>query len=179
MIGLNIHLIHVKLNDIDIHQNDKVRVSITTIPEEKKQSFIVDYKNLEDINHFFKVNITKITKKIIIVFRKKSNLKHDPIIASTIIHSDHFPKSKFDSINSELKRINIYEPICNDKNKGKNKENRKILGYMIIQSTIEDAFLENEVSTKSNDVNKLRKEDSFSFSQDENTNYNNLLALVN
>ena len=46
LYGLTIHLLSFQLNDNLIHNNDKIRVSITTIPEEKKQNFIIDPKDI-------------------------------------------------------------------------------------------------------------------------------------
>ena len=40
--GLDIHLESFYLNRNIIQANDKVRVSITTIPEENKEAFVVD-----------------------------------------------------------------------------------------------------------------------------------------
>lgn len=73
MYGLNIHLESFYLNHNLIQQNDKIRVSITTIPEEHKESFIVDANKINEIHHFFTVNVSKYTKESF-CFQKE---KHD------------------------------------------------------------------------------------------------------
>lgn len=142
MYGLNIHLHSIYLNNDIINQNDKVRVSITTIPEENKDAFVIDAKNMNSVHHFFTININSYTEKIIFVFRKKSFIQNDPIIASTIIHANEFPKSKDDPSNSQIRQIYIYEPLSKihcekDHSKG---SNRKIVGEMEIQLSAEDLY---------------------------------------
>lgn len=160
MHGLNIHLLSFKLYSNSIHPNDKIRVSITTIPEENKQSFVIDMKKINEIHHFFNVNISEKTKKIIVVFRKKSIIQSDPIIASTIIHSNEFPKSCYDSNNTELKQISIYEPI---KNRAELRENRQALGQMQVQLSLQDAFPDGTFTTKCNyKISKIHKGEGYS-----------------
>lgn len=129
MYGLNIHFQSFKLNPALVQKNDKIRVSITTVPELNKDAFVVDYKMMDHVHHFFTVNITEETKKIIFVFRKKSFFHNDPIIASTIIHSDAFPKEN-DSNNLEVKTVNILEPVVSG------KKDRQTLGQMNIQFSV-------------------------------------------
>lgn len=142
MFGLNIHLQSFHLNNDIVNQNDKIRVSVTTIPEETKQAFVIEAKKMSNVHHFFTININKYTEKIIFVFRKKSFLQNDPIIASTIIHANEFPKSKEDSNSLAMRQINLYEPLAKiherkDQMKG---ANRKILGQMEIQLSYDDLF---------------------------------------
>lgn len=142
MFGLNIHLQSFHLNYNLIGPSDKVRVSITTIPEDSKQAFIIEGKKMNNVHHFFTINISKRTERIIFVFRKKSFFQNDPIIASTIIHSNEFPKSKDDTTNTQLKNLAIYEPLSklHDRKDQFKSANRKIVGQMEIQFSLEDAF---------------------------------------
>ena len=88
------------------------------------------------------MNITDETKKIIFVFRKKSFFQNDPIIASTIINSNEFPKSPNDQTNTELRTVNIYESIQKIKNFGYKYpyDSRRVFGQMQIQLSLTEAF---------------------------------------
>lgn len=142
MYGLNIHLISFTLEKNLISPSDKVRVSITTIPEENKQSFIIEANKMNYVHHFFTVNITDQTKKIIFVFRKKSFIQSDPIIASTVIHANEFPKSLNDQANTEIKTINIYESMAQINNFGYKYpyDSRRVFGQMQVQLVLTEAF---------------------------------------
>ena len=129
MYGLNIDLQSFKLNPNLIKENNKVRVSITTFPEENKQAVIIDAKKMNYIHHFFKENITNETKKIMFVFRKKSFINNDPIIASSMIDSKNLPLP-CNKNNTEIKTIYLYEPLRNG------NKNRRILGEMQVQFTL-------------------------------------------
>lgn len=161
MYGLNIHLFSFNLYINDIRPNDKIRVSITSLPEEKKQAFIIDAKEVNDIHHFFNINITDKTQKIIFVFRKKSFLHSDPIIASTIVGADKLPKMRNSSANTEIKQINIFEPVARSNNNNYNlNESRKVIGQMQIQMSLENAFPEGAISTKNNynyNISKIQR----------------------
>ena len=117
-IGLTIHLVAFHLPKNVIKDHEEIRVSITTMPEEKKQHFKMHAKKMENSNHIFAINITNQTKKVIMVFRKKSLLYNDPIIASTIIHQSDFPKLpqgmhvfNSDPISTDIKTLDIYYPL--------------------------------------------------------------------
>lgn len=133
MYGLNIDLQSFKLNPNLIKENNKVRVSITTFPEENKQAVIIDAKKMNYIHHFFKENITNETKKIMFVFRKKSFINNDPIIASSMIDSKNLPLP-CNKNNTEIKTIYLYEPLRNG------NKNRRILGEMQVQFTLTEPF---------------------------------------
>lgn len=150
MHGLNIHLQALEFFNDLFQKNDKVRVSITTIPEDNKQAFIIDAKKMREVHHFFTVNITDKTKKIIFVFRKKSFIHNDPIVASTIIHSDMFPKEGDDKTNTEMKIVNIYEPLhsLRDSTSHFVKEQRKVFGQMYIQFSLTEEFPDQNYNTK-------------------------------
>lgn len=159
MYGLNIHLISFNLCTDNFHANDDIRVSITTIPEEKKQAFIINAHEIHDVHHFFTINITDKTEKIVFVFRRKSLIHCDPIIASTVVTNDHFPLKKSESTNTELKQFNIFEPI---KNNDPN-QNRKVLGRMIIQFSLNEPFYEKSMDTKINyNITRIHKGEGYS-----------------
>lgn len=138
MLGLNIHLKSFKLNPGIINGNDKVRVSITTLPEQNKEAFVIEAKQMFCVHHFFTVNITEKTEKIIFVFRKKGFFE-DPIIASKTISSSELPKSN-ENKNTEMKTYEIYEPLQNEQNRRKSNENRRVFGEMKIQFSLTTAF---------------------------------------
>ena len=71
MLGLNIHLKSFKLNQSIINENDKVRVSITTLPEQNKEAFITEAKQMLYVHHFFTVNISDKTDKRISIIKAK------------------------------------------------------------------------------------------------------------
>lgn len=141
MYGLSIQLLSFKLKPGLINQIDNIRVSITTVPDDTKQAFIINASKIHNIHHQFTVNISDKTKKIIFVFRKKNSLQEDPIIASTIIHSYEFPRPN-EIRDTEIKKFNILEPLCNLKDMGcKNPtEKRRIFGEMVIQMMPTDLF---------------------------------------
>lgn len=177
MHGLNIHLQSLEFLNRIFQKNDKVRVSITTIPEDNKQAFIIDAKKMSNIHHFFTVNITPQTRKIVFVFRKKSFIQNDPIVASTIIHSDLFPKEGDYKTNTEMKIINIYEPLHGMREPhGPSKNERKVFGRMYIQFSLTNEFpdqnyntkYQTSKSTRSHNQNKYAQMDSYL--NDENQN---------
>ncbi|KAK8854198.1 hypothetical protein M9Y10_016757 [Tritrichomonas musculus] len=138
--GLNINLQSFFLNRSLYKSGDKIRVSITTVPEEIKEAFVVDSDKTSNIHYFFTTNITSQTKKIIFVFRRKSFIYNDPIIASTIVHVNDLPRSATDTNNTEMKQINIYEPVQKTGHSAYAIQNRKIFGQMEIQFMPENAF---------------------------------------
>lgn len=153
--GLNIHLLAFNLKDNLIHNKEKIRVSITTLPEEKKQHFSINPKDIGHVHHYFTVNVTDKTQKIIFVFRRKNFIQADPIIASTVVKSDQYPKNKDDTSNTDVKTISIFEPLSKirKENKGKGFEkninnNRKVVGQMSIQFEVTDPFPEAEFHNK-------------------------------
>lgn len=153
LYGLTIHLLSFQLNDNLIHNNDKIRVSITTIPEEKKQNFIIDPKDIGNAHKYFTVNISDQTKKILFIFRRKSLLQADPIIASTIIRREQFPSMKS---SKESKTITLFEKISKKKKENVEDEidsnlnkNKKSVGQMNVQLELADPFPEQELNTRS------------------------------
>lgn len=178
MKGLSIHLLSFRLNSQIISQNDKVRVSITTIPEHNKQSFVINAKDIHQCHHFFNINITDQTKKIIFVFRRKNFIQGDPIIASAIVHSDQFPKLRGDATNTEVKRVEIFEPLSNIPGNFNPNEKRKLFGQMQIQFSLENPFENTNIFTKTIIYNAGKNHNGEGYSKvgstnaDENANQN-------
>lgn len=184
MYGLNIHLISFRLNSQIIGPRDKIRVSITTLPEENKDWFVISANEIHKTEHFFGPNITDKTEKIIFVFRKKSLFQSDPIIASTIVYAKDFPRSKTDEQNSEVKRINIYEPISKTPGNLYENENRQIYGQMQIQMTLHDPFPDPTNKKNYNyNISKIHngegysKVNSFGINENEYNNQNNSIFV--
>lgn len=154
--GLNIHLLAFQLIPELMNGNDKIRVSITTLPDEKKQHFSITPKNIGNVHHFFTVNISSETIKILFVFRRKNFIQADPIIASTVIKEDQLPKSLNDTNNTEVKSISLLEPIQKIRKENKGKEEvekninmqRKIVGTMDVQFELTDPFPEEKIHKK-------------------------------
>ena len=107
MYGLNINLQSFRFNPNLINPENYIRVSITTVPDDTKQYFIISASKIQSTHHSFSANITTKTRKIIFVFRKKNAFKNDPIIASVIVHSDEFPIPNA-AQNIELIFLNLY-----------------------------------------------------------------------
>lgn len=149
MYGLNIHLKSFKLNRKLASGNDKIRVSITTLPEKKKEAFVTEARQMNFVHHFFTINVTDQTQKIIFVFRK-IEFFDDPIIASTILHAEDLPTRN--PTNVGMKTIKIFEPVQNEDN-NKNKV-RRIFGEMEIQMSLTTAFPTFDESKNNNKQNK-------------------------
>ena len=154
-VGLNIHLLSFTIARDLIKDNENVRVSITTFPEGVKQHFRMHAKNMGHTNHVFTLNITNQTKMILIVFRKKSFMFNDPIIACTTIHSNQLIKipQNFDTsaetICSDVKILNIYEPILRQNAEGTNnnikQRDRKVNGQIQVQFSITAPYIESSL----------------------------------
>ena len=147
MFGLNIHLKSFKLNQNIVKDNDKIRVSITTFPEQNKEFFVTDMKQTFCVHHFFTVNVSEKTEKIVFVFRKKG-IFEDSIIASTTIFSKDVALTKRNN-QTEMTSFKIYEPIQNC------HKNRRVYGEMQVQFSLTSAFptfskKESNGSTKNN-----------------------------
>lgn len=172
-IGLNIHLLSFTLPKNLIKNKEEVRVSITTMPDGRKQHFYLKGKKMYCSNHVFSINITNQTKNIIMVFRKKVFLSENPIIASKTIHLreyDCFPKQPIETgmISSEVRSVNIYYPLQKQKEEEVGNENfvckeneksfkRKILGQMELQLTFTPPY-EVDKKEKKKEEKKEKKE---------------------
>lgn len=174
MYGLNIHLKSFKLNSNIVNGNDKVRVSITTFPENYKEAFITEAKQMSFVHHFFTVNITNKTQKIVIVFRKVGFLDN-PIIASATISSKELPNEYCNNV--EMKTMNIYEPLQTSSKK------RRIFGEMQIQFSLTSAFPTFKVNNKDNNKQKSMKimhsnTNKYSKINEENDKYSNSNSML-
>ncbi|KAK8865128.1 hypothetical protein M9Y10_010662 [Tritrichomonas musculus] len=149
MYGLNIHLLSFRLNKNIVQGNDKVRLSVTTMPEKNKDAIILDAKELTKAHHFFTVDITDKTEKIIFVLRKKTTFQGDPIIASTVVDSNQFP-SMSTTNNTEVQTFKIYEPRSKEQDKFNMNQNRKVYGQMQIQFGITHPLLNLKANNKEN-----------------------------
>lgn len=162
MFGLNIHLQSLQLNDKLVHPNDKIRVSITTLPEKNKEAIIIESKNLKDINQFFSININENTEKILFTIRQKNYIQGDPIIGSVVLGRNLIPKSAFDLKNTEIKHIKLYSKL----------ETANYNNEMTIQMSAENAFpSKHHENNKNNKTNKQRN--GYCYSKVNSTNHNN------
>lgn len=167
MYKLSIDLQSFHFSNGIIQPNDTIRVSITTLPDERKQALTIVEKKLKNFHHFFTINITPQTERILFVIRKKNFAQNNPIIASTIVNSNHFPMSIDDKNNNMLKNINLYEPI--QKLTGKSIKDRKILGMMRVQFSLtsQKKNYDNNSSSKANSI-KVFHQRGYSKSLDNN-----------
>lgn len=162
-IGLNIHLLSFSLPKDLIKDREEVRVSITTIPELNKQHFTLHGKKMNCTNHVFTINITNETKNVVMVFRKKTFNKENPIIASKTIHLreyKNFPQEPITTgtLNSEVKQMNIYYPLQKQEQEAQSNYNgnddtqnkRKILGSMQVQLSFTTPYLNTTKEKKNN-----------------------------
>ena len=174
MLSLNIQMQSFELAKNIVHDNDSIRISVTTLPGEQKQAFSFDAKKMKTVHPFFSVKIDDKTEKILIVVRKKNFTEKDPIIASTVIKSGQFPTKFNDVSNTELKTINLLEPLQHSgKRISKSTEDRKVVGKVDLCFT-----LTQEIECQKNlfkpHFNKKRngqgyaKMDSFLLCDDEN-----------
>lgn len=160
--GMNIHLSSFIIPKNIISEKDEIRVSFTTIPEQKKDYFILEGKKMYDTHHVFTLNITNETRKILIVFRKKSIFSNSPIIASTGFLLNDFnnvPKEQitFGMINTDAKTVHIYYPFQKQMaEEGASRVERKVLGEMQVQLTFSAPFGNYQEQIKLNKVSKVR-----------------------
>lgn len=141
-----------------IGPKDKIRVSITTLPELQKQSQTIDFKKMNSISPIFNIKYNENTEKIIIVFRKKSFLGSQPIIASTFMKTEDL--KIFENKTIERKKIRIFEPV------NESKDKREIVGKMIIELSLEEIKPNNSEKniknkTKENNHSKYLKVNSY------------------
>ena len=141
-IGLNLSLLQIVVPYKVVRDADDIRISITALPEDIKEHFCIKGKKVHQCSHIFSLNITNQTDKIIIVFRKKTFLKDNPIIASTVIQMNEFPEFPKEAIKdsskiqSNIKTINVYYPLqkqIKEENQKNEQITRKILGEMKVQ----------------------------------------------
>lgn len=145
-MNLSIQLNSFELSKDLIQPNDRIHINVTTFPGEQHYALNIDLNKIEETRPVFTIGINEMTKKIIIVFRKKT------IIASTIIRSEEFPNKLNDKYNSEMRNILLCEPFPKDpKNNHFLLENRKVLGKMEAQFALTDV-----IKSRNNTI-RLRK----------------------
>lgn len=195
-IGLKIDLLSFSLPKRIVKDKDEIRVSITTVPDGNKQNFSMQMNDIGYIDHVFEVNITNLTKKIIVVFRKKTLFSKNAIIASTIIHSGDFPKfpQNYDivdlhSTKTDIKILNIYEPYQQPRKTKHEKhseffdeqlqyaeapddrKNRKIIGEMQVQFSLTNPFTKVKAAeSKKGNTKRNSKENVFENNEQESPN---------
>lgn len=178
--GLGIGFISFDLPEQLVRDNDEVRVSVTTIPDDFKQTFVIHANDMSNIQQLLTLNISSITTKLNIVFRRKSLFENDPIIASAAIDADSFPKHKIDMESlkdSGLKEItmlkfDIYEPIQglngSLRNTGLAEVQRTVIGHLNVKLFSTDAFPE-AISNKVFNITTYNlKDKSDAFTANEN-----------
>lgn len=190
--GLNLRVLSFNLPREIVKESDDIRVSITTIPEENKQAFVISARKMKDSNLTFGVNInipqeelpedfiTTGTEKIIVVFRKKSFFNSDPIIASTTIESKEFPRNLSEA--AQTKIIRIFEPATKNNRNNKTQYsglceipqtsnkiiNRRVIGTLQIQMSLTDPFHLHEFKT-----NNINNDELYDISNDTTGNKHN------
>lgn len=87
-----------------------------------------------------------IQKKIIFTLEKKSFFQNDPIIGSAIIDISDISRELDDLTNVEMKTLDIYKPAASlyDAKNLFEKKN-KIVGKLIFQFSIQDAYLSSKL----------------------------------
>lgn len=168
-IGLNIHILSFNVKNSQLKENDEVRVSFTTFPEKVKEHFCIKAKKMNYVNHVFALNITKETKAILLVFRRKNFLLNDPIIGCLTLQMNEIPEIPQDfkematySSSSEIKKKKIFEPIVGNKDENSNKVSPKAIGEIELQFTITEPYVIKE--------HKHQKENKNNSKNDKNNN---------
>lgn len=177
-IGLSICVEKFSITNDILKDNDNIHVSITLLPEQIRHNFTVQSKVLASTNHIFSLNITRQTKKIVMIFRKSGFFSNDQIFASTVINSCDFPKisQNFNQINSipvetDTKTINIYSPITQQNNENYEGQEdqysesqysesmvKKIIGNMQVKLTFTAPYIETvQDDIKRNDTDNFNK----------------------
>ena len=156
VVGFNFIIQSFQLSTNLYRPSDDIRVSITTLPEEHKQAVVVPARQMSCANVDFLINITlpdktigndfvsNCTDRIIVVFRRKSFFKGDPIIGSLVIDADSLPEQTVNSMPLR-KRYQIYEAISGkDSNSPTNFNERRIVGEMDVSIKYLDPAREND-----------------------------------
>lgn len=140
-----------------LKENDTIRVSITAVPDNNKKSMLVPVSLLGQVNQIITLDVSSITKKIIVVFRKATESKSGHIIGSTIIHKEDLPDKTFisnqlgfsDVSQAALQTLDIFEPnhynkqppFKSESNDSLSSTERKIIGAMKYQISLSVAIL--------------------------------------
>ena len=173
-VGLHISLITFFLPEYIINDNDNICIAVITLPEQNKQHFMLQKKDMYS-NLTFSLNILKQTRKIIIDFKKQNFLSNEPTFAFAIINQNDFPKSleTFDQFSSnpittDIKTLNIFASIHQQEKKEENEENdeviiekpndhsyRKVVGNMKVQLAFSEPLIDIEQDIETKDNNKI------------------------
>lgn len=168
---IGIHLFSFSLPQSILKDNEDVRISITSIPDENKQNFTIKKGNDHRANLVFSLKITEKTKKFIIVFRKNSILSN-AIIASSSFHLDDFKNVPNEQITNnviftDIEQINLFYPLQKQKKEENIEHNdeitRRIIGHMEIQLFFSSPYLnqkqiiESKEEKKNNLLQKKKK----------------------
>lgn len=155
MYPLNIQLQSIEFFNGIVQESDSIRVSLTTFPDEQKLNTSVEVKNLKTDFPCFTVNISDKTEKILLVFRKKYLVQRDPIIASTVITFNDFPKLTHNSTNNVVKTFDLLEPRKKMANKQNSEATRKIVGRAEVKLELLDEIqIMNELIVERKNVKK-------------------------
>ena len=159
MLNLNINMQSIELLSGCVSPNDKLRVSITTLPEDQKQAEIIEAKKLNLFKPKFKVQFKETTKKILIVIRKKNYIEGDPIVASTSIRTEELTNIFKERNNQDQKTVNLYE---SNKNSNETQKTYKIVGKIDINFFISEEMKIQQTQEKKNHKNEKKKYNEFS-----------------
>lgn len=189
-IGFNIHLLSFSFPEYLIKHD--VRVIVTTYPETSKHEYLIKSRDILYPNILLDLNIPKDAKFILLFFQKKCCFTKDPIIAWTVIETEHFPQnpqyydfSESGIIRSEIKKINIYEYYMTINENGKHQEFectesslqriKKINGQIEVQFTMTEPYILKEskhsksLKSKGKDKSNKIKNNNYKNNNDEFT----------
>lgn len=141
MLSLNIKLNCIRFSQSVVNPEDTIRVSITTLPDSQKEAFTFDIKDIQTVQPSFTIKFNKNTKKIIIVFRKKSFFSNGQIFASTCIKTDDI--KLYSEISNDCHNIiDLFEPIqhSSENENLEIKKLRRIVGNMEIFFSLKEYF---------------------------------------
>lgn len=176
MMKLNIKFQTIEFIKGLFKDNDTLRVSVTALPGGSKQYFLFEASNLKKAHPTLSVNIDDETDKILIVFRKKG-FTESPLIASTVLQADEFPRD-FEDNDIEMKSINVFEPLqYMKKPKEASSVERQIVGHLNISFSLTIECICQPKATKfqnanNNKNNNFAKIAAFFGSENQNMFYN-------
>ena len=150
MLNLNIRMQSIELESSLISSNDKIRVSLTALPENIKEAQIFEAKKINHVQPSFKIQFKDNTKEILIVFRKKNYLEGDPIIASTVIYTSNISNIFKERNNQDEKKVTLYQ--INHANGTAN-----VVGHMYINFTVNEEIMRSKKNNNNNKINKENK----------------------
>lgn len=162
-IGANIYIKTFFLPDYIMNENDTICITIISLPDQRKQKYMMLEKSLFEPNFFLNLNISKHTKKLIIDFKKQNFMSDDHSIAFSIINQDDFPEIS----ENNLINLNLFSTIYQQEKENKELQDneidsteiyenllyRKVIGNMKIQLSFSEPFDEVEQSEKNNKIN--------------------------